>query len=93
MTLFFQQVVSGLATGIIYGGLALALSVVFSGTGVLNFAQGELATLTTFIFWTFLQLGLPFWITFVCVIPVGFVIGMLIERVFVGPVEGSAQWP
>lgn len=40
MSYFLQQLLSGLATGFIYAGLALALSVVFEGTGVLNFATG-----------------------------------------------------
>ena len=46
MTEFLQQILDGLSAGLVYGVLALALCVVFQGTGMLNFSQGELATLS-----------------------------------------------
>ena len=49
MAAFFQQVVSGLASGGIYGALALALVLIHRATGVINFAQGEMATFSTYI--------------------------------------------
>ena len=48
---FMQQVVSGLASGGIYALLALALVIIHRSTGVINFAQGEMATLSTYIAW------------------------------------------
>ena len=52
MAQFFQQVVSGLASGGIYGSLALALVLIHRATGVINFAQGEMAMFSTYIAWT-----------------------------------------
>jgi branched-chain amino acid transport system permease protein len=49
---FFQQVVSGLASGGIYASLALALVLIHRATGVINFAQGEMAMFSTYILWT-----------------------------------------
>ena len=46
---FMQQVVSGLASGGIYAALALALVIIHRSTGVINFSQGEMATLCTYI--------------------------------------------
>lgn len=91
MTLLLQQILSGIATGVIFGGLALALSVVFEGTGVMNFAQGELATFTTFLFWELLQLGMPFWAGLLLVVPIGFLLGLVIERTLIRPVETSSE--
>lgn len=91
MTLLLQQILSGIATGVIFGGLALALSVVFEGTGVLNFAQGEMATFTTFVFWSMLQTGLPYWVALLLVIPIGFALGLVIERTLIRPVENSSE--
>ncbi|SFK73548.1 branched-chain amino acid ABC transporter permease [Geodermatophilus ruber] len=91
MTLLLQQILSGIATGVIFGGLALALSVVFEGTGVMNFAQGEMAAFTTFLFWTLLQVGLPYWAGFVLVIAIGFVLGLVVERTLIRPVENSSE--
>ena len=58
---FWQQVVSGLATGGIYAGLALALVLIYRSTRVINFAQGELATLATYVAWTLIDHGVGFW--------------------------------
>ena len=52
MAEFFQQVVAGLATGSIFSALALALVLIHRATGVINFAQGEMAMFTTYIAWT-----------------------------------------
>jgi branched-chain amino acid transport system permease protein len=49
---FMQQVVSGIASGGIYAALALALVIIHRSTGVINFSQGEMATLCTYIGWT-----------------------------------------
>jgi branched-chain amino acid transport system permease protein len=54
---FWQQVVTGIATGSVYGLLALAVVLIYRSTGVLNFAQGEMAMLTTFVAWSILQWG------------------------------------
>mgnify|MGYP003544593398 FL=1 len=51
----FQQVVIGLASGSIYGLLALALVLIHRATGVINFAQGEMAMFSTYIAWQIVQ--------------------------------------
>lgn len=45
MSLFLQRVLDGVRTGCIYAALALAIVLVFRRTGMLNFAQGEMAML------------------------------------------------
>jgi branched-chain amino acid transport system permease protein len=61
MVQFAQQVVSGLASGSIYAALALAIVIIYRSTGVVNFAQGEMATFTTFIAWTLVDHGVGYW--------------------------------
>jgi branched-chain amino acid transport system permease protein len=46
--LFFQRVVDGLSNGFIYSAMALALVLIFKATGVVNFAQGEMAMMGAF---------------------------------------------
>ena len=48
---FLHQIFSGLANGIIYGSVALALVMIYQATHHINFAQGEMATFSTFIAW------------------------------------------
>jgi branched-chain amino acid transport system permease protein len=86
---FLQQVVSGLATGGIYGSLALALVMIYQATDVVNFAQGEMAMFSTYLSWSLLQAGLPYWAAFVGTLAIAFVGGLLIERVVIRPVESA----
>jgi branched-chain amino acid transport system permease protein len=86
---FLQQVVSGLATGGIYASLALALVMIYQATDVVNFAQGEMAMFSTYIAWTLLNAGVPYWLAFLATLAMAFVGGLLIERVVVRPVENA----
>src|SRR5690606_22471959 len=88
---FVQQFVGGLGAGAIYASLALALVLIYQFTGIVNFAQGELAMFSTYIAWTFLDAGLPFWLALVLTLAISFVGGMLIERVIIRPVEGAPE--
>ena len=74
--IFLQQVVSGLATGRIYASLALALVMIYQATDVVNFAQGEMAMFSTYLAWTMLNAGLPYWLAFVATLVIAFVGGI-----------------
>jgi branched-chain amino acid transport system permease protein len=89
MDIFIQQVVSGLATGGIYASLALALVMIYQATDVVNFAQGELAMFSTYICWTFINAGFPYWVAFVSTLMIAFVGGIVIERAIIRPVESA----
>ncbi|HEY6416941.1 MAG TPA: hypothetical protein VIX41_11900, partial [Acidimicrobiales bacterium] len=51
MQLFVEQVINGIGNGLVYGSVALALVIIFRTTGILNFAQGEMALFSTYITW------------------------------------------
>jgi len=89
MDIFIQQVVSGLATGGIYASLALALVMIYQATDVVNFAQGEMAMFATYICWSFINAGLPYWVAFLSTLGIAFVGGVVIERVVIRPVENA----
>lgn len=89
MDIFLQQVVSGLATGSIYASLALALVMIYQATDVVNFAQGEMAMFSTYLAWSMLQAGLPYWVAFLGTVAFAFVGGVVIERVVIRPVENA----
>ncbi|MFC4057352.1 branched-chain amino acid ABC transporter permease [Planomonospora corallina] len=91
MTGFLQQVVEGLGAGAIYAGLALALVLIYRFTGIVNFAQGELAMFSTYVAWQFTAAGLPFWAALPLTLAVSFAGGTLIERVVIRPVEGASH--
>jgi branched-chain amino acid transport system permease protein len=90
MALFFTQLLTGIQNGAIYGSLAIALVLIFRTTGILNFAQGEMALFSTYILWKFIDMGLAVWIAIIVTMAVSFVGGALIERVVIRPVEHSS---
>jgi branched-chain amino acid transport system permease protein len=87
--IFLQQVVSGLATGGIYASLALALVMIYQATDVVNFAQGEMAMFATYLTWSMLNAGVPYWWAFLATLIVAFVGGILIQRIIIRPVENA----
>jgi branched-chain amino acid transport system permease protein len=87
MAELLQQVVIGLSSGAIYGLLALALVIIHRATGVVNFAQGELAMFTTFIAWQLVQEGVPYWLAFFATIAIAFALGVILQRAVIRPLE------
>jgi branched-chain amino acid transport system permease protein len=87
MEALLHQVLAGLATGGIYASLALALVMIYQATHLVNFAQGEMAMFTTYIAWTLINAGVPYWVAFFLTVAFAFVLGVLIERVIIRPVE------
>ena len=85
---FMQQVVSGLASGGTYALLALALVIIHRSTGVINFAQGEMAMFSTYIAWTLTaNHGWSYWPAFVATLALSFGGGVATHRVVIRPVE------
>jgi branched-chain amino acid transport system permease protein len=89
MAEFLQEIVTGLASGSRYGLLALAIVIIYRSTGVVNFAQGEMATFTTFIAWTLVDHGVGYWPAFALTILIALVGGVALERIVVRPAEGG----
>jgi branched-chain amino acid transport system permease protein len=85
MSTLLHQTLSGLATGGIYASVALALVLIYQATHLVNFAQGEMAMFSTYIAWTLISAGLPYWVAFFLTLVLSFAGGVLIERVVIRP--------
>lgn len=90
MTYFFELILSGLAIGSIYGLVAMAFAVTYKATGLVNFAQGEIAMIVAYVAWTIsLQVdGNPF-VVAVCAIVFAGLFGLAIERIVIRPMIGE----
>ncbi len=89
---FFQQVVAGLASGGIYGSLALALVLIHRATGVINFAQGEMAAFSTYIAWTLTtNHGWSYWPAFFATLAISFAGGAGVHQLVIRPVERGSH--
>jgi branched-chain amino acid transport system permease protein len=86
-TNFAQLTVQGVALGAVYGSLALALVLVYRATHVINFAQGELAMLTTYIAWDLMEHGLSYWVAFAVTLAIAFALGTALEVTIIRPVQ------
>jgi branched-chain amino acid transport system permease protein len=86
---FIQVIIDGWATGSLYGALALAVVLIYRSTGLVNFAQGEMAMFSTFVAWGLIEAGLPLGVALLATLALSFLGGMIIERVLIRPVEGG----
>jgi branched-chain amino acid transport system permease protein len=86
---FIQVLVDGIATGSIYAAVALALVLIFRSTGIVNFAQGEMAMFSTFLAWGLYEAGLPIGLAVLTTLVLSFVAGMVIERGLIRHFEGG----
>jgi len=75
-------VISGLMNGAIYGLVALGFVLIYKCSSVLNFSQGHMLLLGSYVFWFFKSaLGLPLSFSLLLAIGSGFLAGILIERI------------
>jgi branched-chain amino acid transport system permease protein len=85
---FVQQLIAGLAAGGIYAILALALVLIHRATGVINFAQGEMAMFSTYIAWSLLYTyDLPYLAAFVLTLAISFAGGAGIYVAVIKPLS------
>jgi branched-chain amino acid transport system permease protein len=87
-----QQLIAGLADGGIYAILALALVLIHRATGVINFAQGEMAMFSTYIAWSLLYTyDLPYFAAFAITLGISFAGGAGIYAVVIKPLSRHGQ--
>ena len=90
MTVFLQDVVSGLGFGGIYALAALGLTIIFKTSNVVNFAFGAMATVVAMLVWTaHVSLGLPAALAWVLGILGGGVLGAAADLGLMRRVEGA----
>src|SRR4051794_10176119 len=91
MTTFWQYAVFGLGASAIYTLLALGLIVIYSGSGVLNFAQAAMATLGAYLYFEMRYIhGWSFWPAFIFGVAVITVLGVLIYHLVMRPLRDAS---
>ena len=106
LTSFWQDLVNlkdytagGLAQGGVYALAAIGLVLIYRVSGVLNFAQGAVATVSAFVAYTLVYQAAPSWMPawipplygLLAAIVTGCVIGFLIEYLTIRPLTGRPQ--
>jgi len=84
-----QQIVNALALGSIYALVALGLGIVFSILGLVNFAYGELLTLSGYTLYLVSKGSLPWAVVVLCALIAPILASLLMERIVFRPMRGS----
>src|SRR3954451_20894717 len=89
MQRFLDLTLNGIANGAIYAAVALSLVLIWRATRILNFAQAGMLMLATFIAWALIDAGAPYVVGFLAALASGLLLGAVIERTIIRPVEGA----
>ena len=90
MDFFIQLLVNGLSIGFLYGLAAMGFVMIFKSSSVLNFAHGELMALGAFVFLVLIGwAGLPVYLAFPLTLVFCFILGFVVERLFLRPLIGE----
>jgi branched-chain amino acid transport system permease protein len=89
MLRFVNLTLGGLSNGMIYAAVALALVLIWRATRIVNFAQGGMMMFTTFIAHTVITKTGSYWTGFAIALASGLVLGAVVERVLIRPVENA----
>jgi branched-chain amino acid transport system permease protein len=92
MAFFIDQTVNGLVIGNIYALLAVGLALIFGAARLINFAHGSVYMVGAYVGWICItRLALPLALTLLIVAAACAVLGLLIERFALRPLQGAAH--
>src|SRR3972149_3399169 len=90
MDLLSQLLIAGLMGGRIYALVALGWTLIYKCSGVLNLAMGELTLIGGYVCLSFYTWGIPFPLAVVGTLIIGFILGLLPERLFLRRMVGES---
>jgi branched-chain amino acid transport system permease protein len=86
---FIQFTLGGISFGMVYAAIALSLVLIWRGTRILNYSQGAMAMFTTYLAFTVIGHTGNYWAGFAAALAAGLVLGAVIERTVIRPVENK----
>ena len=93
MNEFLQLLIVGISQGCIYGLMALGFVMIYKATEMVNFAQGDMMMLGSFVAWTLIMdLGMPFWLGVPATLIIMALFGALVDILIVRRVIGQPQF-
>ena len=91
MAFFFEVLIGGLLSGVMYSLVALGFVLIYKASGVFNFAQGAMVFFAALTFVSLLKLGWNFWLALVVTLAVMVALGLVTERVVLRPLVNQPQ--
>ncbi len=84
-----MTITTGVMVGGIYALIALGWVLIYKCSGVLNLAMGELTLIGAYVSLSFYSMGVPFLLSLLFSLIIGFVLGILTERIFLDRMIGE----
>ncbi len=91
LNFFFEVLIGGLLSGIMYALVALGFVLIYKASGVFNFAQGSMVFFAALTCVSLTELGLPLWTAILVTIGVMALLGLAIERVVLRPLVNQPE--
>ncbi len=91
MSFFFEVLIGGLLSGVMYSLVALGFVLIYKASGVFNFAQGAMVFFAALTYVGLLEMGLPPWAAVPATLVVMIVLGLLTERIVLRPLVNQPQ--
>jgi branched-chain amino acid transport system permease protein len=91
MSFFFEVLIGGLLSGVMYSLVALGFVLIYKASGVFNFAQGAMVFFAALTYVGLLEMGLPAWAAVPATLVVMIVLGLLTERIVLRPLVNQPQ--
>lgn len=90
MNYVIALIAAGLATGAIYGLVAIGFAIIYKATGIINFAQGEMVMLNAYLGLSIATFsGVGFWALVPLVVLASILVGLAVEFLLVRPMLGE----
>jgi branched-chain amino acid transport system permease protein len=91
MQFFFEVLIGGLLSGVMYSLVALGFVLIYKASGVFNFAQGSMVFFAALTFVGLMEHGLSFGVALVATLLVMILLGLLIEKFVLRPLVNQPQ--
>jgi branched-chain amino acid transport system permease protein len=91
MQFFFEVLIGGLLSGVMYALVALGFVLIYKASGVFNFAQGAMVFFAALTFVGVMELGVPFGFALILTFAAMVLLGVATERVVLRPLVNQPQ--
>ena len=88
---FFEVLIGGLLSGIMYALVALGYVLIYKASGVFNFAQGSMLFFGALTCVSLTEFGWPLWVAIIATMVVMWVLALAIERVVLRPLVNQSE--
>ena len=91
MSFFFEVLIGGLLSGVMYSLVALGFVLIYKASGVFNFAQSAMVFLAALTYVGLLEVGLSPWLSLLATLGVMIVFAVAVERIVLRPLVNQPQ--